>query len=78
MSKQSNDMDTLAELERIKSRVTTLSKEIKSKPVKSMVTTATPHSTNDHQTSNQMHNDYEAQQTKLAGKGAKKFGCEIM
>lgn len=42
-----------------------------------MVTTGTPHLTVD-QTSNQMNNDYEDQQTKLAGKSAKKGGCEIM
>lgn len=77
MSKQSNDMDTLAALQRIKARTTTLSKEIKSKPITSMVTTETPHLTVD-QTFNQMNNDYEAQQTKLAGKGAKKGGCEII
>ncbi|AFC70767.1 hypothetical protein [Rickettsia australis] len=77
MSKQSNDMDTLAALQRIKARTTTLSKDIKSQPVTSMVTTGTPHLTVD-QTFNQMHNDYEAQQTKLAGKGAKKVGCEII
>ena len=77
MIKQSNDMETLAALQRIKAKSTTLSKEIKSKPITSMVTTGTPHLTVD-QTFNQMNNDYEAQQTKLAGKGAKKGGCEIM
>ncbi|GAA5252088.1 hypothetical protein [Candidatus Rickettsia kedanie] len=78
MSKQSNDMDTLAALQRIKARTTTLSQEIKSKPMTSMVTTGTPHLTVD-QTFNQMHNDYEeAQQTKLAGKCATKCGCEIL
>ncbi|KHO02268.1 hypothetical protein RFEPED_1156 [Rickettsia felis str. Pedreira] len=77
MSKQSNDMETLAALQRIKAKATTLSKEIKSKPITSMVTTGTPHLTVD-QTSNQMNNDYEDQQTKLAGKSAKKGGCEIM
>lgn len=77
MIKQSNDIETLAALQRIKAKSTTLSKEIKSKPITSMVTTGTPHLTVD-QTFNQMNNDYEAQQTKLAGKGAKKGGCEIM
>ncbi|MCX4084729.1 hypothetical protein N7281_07950 [Rickettsia hoogstraalii] len=77
MSKQSNDMDTLAALQKIKARTTTLSNEIKSKPMTNMVTTETPHLTVD-QTFNQTHNDYEAQQTKLAGKGAKKGGCEII
>lgn len=77
MIKQSNDMETLAALQRIKAKSTTLSKEIKSKPITSMVTTGTPHLTVD-QTFNQMNNDYEAQQTKLAGKGPKKGGCEIM
>ncbi|KJV81875.1 MAG: hypothetical protein RCG16_03895 [Rickettsia hoogstraalii] len=77
MSKQSNDMDTLAALQKIKARTTTLSNEIKSKPMTNMVTTGTPHLTVD-QTFNQTHNDYEAQQTKLAGKGAKKGGCEII
>lgn len=74
MSKQSNDMDTLAALQRIKDRTTTLSKEIKSKPITSMVTTETPHLKAD-QTCNRMNNDYEDQH---AGKGAKKGGCEIM
>ncbi len=74
MNKQSNDMETLAALRRIKAKTTTLSKEIKSKPVTSMVTTETPNLTDD-QTFN---NDYEAQQTKLVGKGAKKGGCEII
>lgn len=74
MSKQSNDMETLAALQRIKAKTTTLSKEIKSKPVTSMVTTETPNLTDD-QTFN---NDYEAQQTKLAGKGAKRGVCEII
>ncbi|MCC8462758.1 MAG: hypothetical protein LN546_06385 [Rickettsia endosymbiont of Ecitomorpha arachnoides] len=58
MSKQSNDMDTLAALQRIKARTTTLSKEIKSKPITSMVNTETPHLTVD-QTFNQINNDHE-------------------
>lgn len=85
MSKQRSDMYTLAALQRIKARTTTLSKEIKSKPITSMVTTETPHLVTTEtphltvdQTFNQMNNDYEAQQTKLAGKGAKKGGCEII
>ncbi|HJD59980.1 MAG TPA: hypothetical protein LFW20_04925 [Rickettsia endosymbiont of Omalisus fontisbellaquei] len=80
MSKQS-DMDTLAALQRIKAKTTTLSTEIKSKPMNNMVsspngTGPTHHSV--YHNSDQLNNDYEAQQTKLAGKSAKKGGCEIM
>ncbi|EER21007.1 MULTISPECIES: hypothetical protein [spotted fever group] len=82
MSKQSNDMDTLAALQRIKARTTTLSNEIKSQPMKNMVSppnsTGTTYLTVDQNFDKMHNNDYEAQQTKLAGKGAKKGGCEII
>ncbi|WP_032139006.1 hypothetical protein [Rickettsia tamurae] len=81
MSKQRNDMDTLAALQRIKAKTTTLSNEIKSQPMKNMVSppnsTGTTYLTVD-QNFDKIHNDYEAQQTKLAGKGAKKGVCEII
>lgn len=82
MSKQSNDMDTLAALQRIKARTTTLSNEIKFQPMKNMVSppnsTGTTYLTVDQNFDKMHNNDYEAQQTKLAGKGAKKGGCEII
>ncbi|CEO16537.1 hypothetical protein RMONA_00575 [Rickettsia monacensis] len=82
MSKQSNDMDTLAELQRIKAKTTTLSNEIKSQPMKNMVSppnsTGTTYLTVDQNFDKMHNNDYEAQQTKLAGKGAKKGVCEII
>ncbi|CAK6508813.1 hypothetical protein [Rickettsia helvetica] len=81
MSKQSDDMDTLAALQRIKTKATTLSNEIKSQPMNNMVSspnsTGTTYLTAD-QTFDKMHNDYAAQQIKLAGKGAKKGVCEII